>query len=175
MPDEEFFVVFWVAIFPVRVLDDDVEHFAEVLAETVGSGTLNPAASSWNVALTGSSEETAGEFLFFGFASLDCWDGEELGVDACVPVKDGQDLCLGSCTGLMRSVAFLPEKLAGTEEGLRMLEFPADDRVPLVKFERKIAVGTDPFGVVGVHDGFGGGPDRNMFLKFSIAAAEYVN
>lgn len=52
-------------------------------------GTLDPATSGRNVALAGGSEKTASEFLFFGFASLNCGDGEELGVDARVPVKDG--------------------------------------------------------------------------------------
>lgn len=54
----------------------------------------------------------------------------------------------------MCGVAFLPEELAGAEEGLWVLEFPADDGVPLVELEGEVAVGADPFGVVGVHDGF---------------------
>jgi hypothetical protein len=47
-------------------------------------------------------------------------------------------------------VAFLPEELARAEEGLRVFEFPADDRVPLVEFEGQIAVGFYPFCVVWV-------------------------
>lgn len=75
----------------------------------------------------------------------------------------------------MRSVALLPEELTGAEEGLRVLEFPADDRVPLVEFEWEIAVGADPFGIVRVHDGFGSGADRNVFLKLSVATSGFVN
>lgn len=77
MPDEELLLVFWVAFFPVGVLDDDVEHFREVLAEAVGGGALDPAAGGGDVAFAGCGEEAAGEFLFFGFAALDGWDGEE--------------------------------------------------------------------------------------------------
>lgn len=175
LPDKKFLIVFRVAVFPVGILDDDVEHLAKVLAETVGCGTLDSAASGRDIALAGSCEKAASEFLFFGLASLNCWNGEELGVHACVPVKDCQDLGLSSCLSLVRGVAFLPEELAGAEEGLWVLEFPADNRVPLVELKGKIAVGADPFSVIGVHDGFGGGPDRNVFLKLSIATADFVN
>lgn len=175
LPDEEFLVLFRVTVFPVGVLDDDVEHLAKVLAETVGCGALDSTTSGRDIALAGSCEKPASEFLFFGLASLNCWNGEELRVHACIPVKDRQDLGLSSSTGLVRGVALLPEELAGAEEGLWVLEFPADNRVPLVKLKRKIAVGADPFSIVGVHDGLGGGPDRNVFLELSIAAAEFVN
>lgn len=115
---------------------------------------MDAAASGGDVAFAGCGEEAAGEFLFFGFAALDGWDGEELGVYAAVPVEDGHDFGFGGGTGLVCGVAFLPEELAGAEEGLWVLEFPADDGVPLVEFEGEVAVGADPFGVVGVHDGF---------------------
>lgn len=141
----------------------------------MGCGTLDPAAGGWDVALACGGKETTSEFLFFGFASLDCGHSEELRVDARVPVKDGKNLSLSSCPSLVRSVALLPEELAGAEEGLWVLEFPTDDRVPLVEFEWEIAVGANPFRVVGVHDGFRGWADRNMFFELSVAAMEYVN
>lgn len=68
----------------------------------------------------------------------------------------------------MGGVAFLPEELACAKEGLRVLELPADDRVPLVQFEREIAMGTDPFGVVGVHGSFGGGTDCNRLFEVGL-------
>jgi len=41
---------------------------------------------------------------------------------------------------------------------------PSYNRVPLVQAERKIAVGPDPFGVVGVHDCFRSRTDSNRHL-----------
>jgi hypothetical protein len=69
----------------------------------------------------------------------------------------------------MGSVALLPKKLTSAQEGLRMFEFPSDDRVPLVETEGKITVRTDPLGVVGVHDRFGSGTNGNVLLKLVLA------
>jgi hypothetical protein len=40
----------------------------------------------------------------------------------------------------------------------------------LVEFEWEVAVGTDPFGVVGVHGGFGCGTDGDGFFEFGLSA-----
>jgi hypothetical protein len=68
-------------------------------------------------------------------------------------------------------VAFLPEELAGAEEGFCsadisayirkecwseltwVLELPPNDTVPLVKFQRKITMALNPFGVICVFMG----------------------
>lgn len=138
----------------------------------MGGSALNSTASGGDIALAGSGEKATGEFFFFGFAALDSWDGKELGIDTSIPVEDGHYFGFSSSAGLMCGVAFLPEELASAEEGLRVLEFPTDDRVPLVKFEREITVGADPFGVVRVHDSFRSGTDRNVFFEFGAATAD---
>jgi hypothetical protein len=45
-------------------------------------------------------------------------------------------------------VALLPQELSGSEERLRVLELPSDDRVPLVELEREVSVRVDPLGIV---------------------------
>jgi hypothetical protein len=90
----------------------------------------------------------------------------------------------------MRGVALLPEEFTGTEERLRVLEFPSDDRVPLVELEREITVGLDPLCVVweelgsmigvgklrhtGIHNGFRGRADGDGLLEFSASAGRGV-
>jgi len=67
-------------------------------------------------------------------------------------------------------MAFLPEEFTGTQERLGVFEFPTDDRVPLVEFEREVTVGFDPFGVVRVHDGFRGGTNSNGFFEVGFSS-----
>jgi hypothetical protein len=65
-------------------------------------------------------------------------------------------------------VAFLPKEFTGTEERLRVLEFPTDNVAPLVQTEGQVTVGLDPLGVGGVHDGFGGGTDSDGFGQVGL-------
>lgn len=152
------------------VLDGDAKHLGEVLAETVGGGTLDTTSGGGDIALAGGGEETAGKLLLLGLAATDGGDGKELRVDARVVVENLKDFLLGGLARQVRSVALLPEELTGAEEGLRILELPADDRVPLVETERKVAVRADPLGVVGVHDGLGGRTDSNGLVELVLAA-----
>ncbi|CAZ80693.1 unnamed protein product [Tuber melanosporum] len=60
------------------VLDDDIEHLGEVLAEAVGCCTLNSTTGGWDVSLAGGSEEAPGELLLPSLTTSDSWDSEEL-------------------------------------------------------------------------------------------------
>ncbi|CAZ85152.1 unnamed protein product [Tuber melanosporum] len=70
------------------VLDDDVEHLGEVLAEAVGCRTLNSTAGGRDVSLAGGGEEASGELLLLSLTASDGWDSEELRVNACVPFEN---------------------------------------------------------------------------------------
>ena len=48
-------------------------------------------------------------------------------------------------------MSLLPQELAASDEGRRVLELPTDDIGPLVELERQVAVAADPLGVVRVH------------------------
>ena len=63
-----------------------------------------------------------------------------------VQLEDLQDLDASFLRACEHSVAFLPEELAGSEEGLGLLELPAHDVAPLVELEREIAVRLNPLG-----------------------------
>ena len=88
LPDEEFLGFFWVAFFPRWVLDNNVEHLGEVLAKAVGCCALNSTPGGRDVPLTGGGEESSGELLLISLTAFDGWDGEELGVNACVPFEN---------------------------------------------------------------------------------------
>jgi len=70
----------------------------------------------------------------------------------------------------MSGVAFLPEELASAEERLGIFELPTDNRVPLVEFERKIAVRTDPFGIIWVHSSLGCRANSDRFFEVGLTA-----
>jgi hypothetical protein len=72
----------------------------------------------------------------------------------------------------MSSVTLLPQELTRAQEGLRMFEFPPDDRVPLVKTEGKVTMRTDPLRIVGVHDCLGGGTNGDVLLKLVLTTGK---
>ncbi|KAI3476391.1 hypothetical protein L1887_62043 [Cichorium endivia] len=151
------------------VLDGDVEHLGEVLTEAVRSAALDTTAGGGDEALDGGGVVTAGELFLLRLDTGHDGDGEELLVHLAVEVEDVHDLLVGLLERDVGGVALLPEELARAEEGLRVLELPAHDAVPLVELERQVAVALDPLCVVGVHDGLGGGTDGDGTLEVAVA------
>lgn len=129
-------------------------------------GGLDATAGGWNEAFNGGSVQPARELFFFGLDARDDWNSKEIFVDLPVEVKDFVNFGVSLSFGEMRSVTLLPQVLAGAKEGFcgariseselcqeqwrltRVLKFPSDDAVPLIEFQRKIAMALDPFGVV---------------------------
>ena len=130
------------------ILDGDVEHLGEVLAQAVRGGTLDTTAVGRNVALDGGGVVTTGELLGLGLATTDDGDGEELLVDASVELENLENLLAGGLLGKVGGVTLLPHELPGTEERSGLLGLPTDDRVPLVQTEGKVAMAANPLGVV---------------------------
>lgn len=130
------------------ILDGNVEHLGEVLAQAVRGGTLDTTAVGGNVALDGGGVVTTSELLGLGLAATDDGDGEELLVNTGVELEDLENLLTGGLLGKVGGVTLLPHELTGTEEGSGLLGLPTDDRVPLVQAEGKIAMAADPLGVV---------------------------
>ena len=69
----------------------------------------------------------------------------------------------------------MPEELSRSNERHWVLEFPSHYIVPLVQFERKVAMGTDLVGEVGIHGTFGGRTDCYRLLKVALATEITVN
>ena len=102
----------------LRVLDGDVEHLGEVLAEAVRRAALDAAPGRRDEALDGRRVQAAGELLLLRLDARDDGDGEELLVDAAVQVEDLEHLLVGLRLGLERRVALLPQELARAQERL---------------------------------------------------------
>lgn len=149
------------------VLNSDVEHLTEVLAQAMGGTTLNTTASCRDVTLNGSGVETTSKFLFLGLLALDHGNGKKLGVNIGIPVKNLQHFFPGSILSQVGSVALLPQELTSTQERLGVLELPSDDGVPLVQAQGQITVTANPLGVVGVHNSLGCRTDSNLLLERS--------
>ena len=56
-----------------------------------------------------------------------------------------------------------------------MFEFPTYDRVPLIEAEGKVTVRSDPFRVVGIHDGFGSRTNGDLLFQLGIATVLSVS
>ena len=121
------------------------------------SGSLDSAAVGGDEGLNGGGVETAGELLLLGLAALNDGHGQHLFVHAGVVVEDLKHFLLGLFLGGERAVAFLemtlsrggylPEELAGADEGGGVRELPANRVGPLVQAEGEVAVTADPAGV----------------------------
>jgi hypothetical protein len=73
----------------------------------------------------------------------------------------------------VRSVTLLPQELASAQEGLGVLKLPSHDGVPLVQTQREVPVTANPLGVIGVHNGLGGGTNGDLLLKRGRATMLY--
>lgn len=135
-----------VDLFPItrRIFDDDVEHLAEVLTETMRRRSLNPSSDRRYETLDRRRIQSTGEFLLFALDSGDDGHSEEVFVNSSVEFEDLSNFGAGFFFGQEGRVTFLPEEFSSTKEGLRRFEFPADDAVPLIELEREVAVRADP-------------------------------
>ena len=147
------------------VLEPNIEHLAEVLPQTVRGRALDSSSVGRDEALDGRRVVAAGELLELTLLAFDDRDRQEVFVDLGVEVEDLPDLDCGLLQGRVGGVAFLPEELAGPEEGGRVLELPPDDVAPLVELEGQVPVAPDPLGEGRVHDGLRGRPDGDGDLE----------
>ena len=70
-------------------------------------------------------------------------------------------------------MSFLPVELARSKEWHGVFEFPSYNRIPLVKFQREIAVTAYPFGVIRVHNRFRSRTYGNLLFKRRLASMCY--
>lgn len=114
----------------------------------VGSSGLDTSAGGGDETFHSGGVITTGKLFLLGLFTGDDGHSEDILVDLSVELKNVEDFLVS--IGLVKEggVAFLPEEFSGTEERLRVLEFPSDDRVPLVELEREVSVRVDPLGVV---------------------------
>ena len=80
------------------------------------------------------------------------------------------DFCFGFFAGGVGGVAFLPEKLACTQEQFGGFGFPAYDVAPLVNFKRQIPPAANPLAKHGVHYGFAGGSNSQFLFQWCVSA-----
>ena len=153
------------------VLNRDVEHLAEVLAQAVRRGTLDTAARAGDVALTAERVERTGKLLGLRLHTLNGGHGKQIRVDVVVVLGDLVDLLLGALAREVGGVALLPQELTRAKEGLRVFELPAHDRVPLVQSQGQVTVALDPLCVVRVHDGLRSRADGHGLLELRAAGA----
>lgn len=129
-------------------LDGNVKHLGEVLSQVVGSSGLDTSARGGDETFHSGGVITTGKLFLLGLFTGDDGHSEDIFVDLSVELENVEDFLVS--IGLVEEggVAFLPEELSGTEERLRVLEFPSNDRVPLVELEREVSVRVDPLGIV---------------------------
>jgi hypothetical protein len=82
-----------------RIFNSNAKHLAEVLAQTVGCGTLDTAASGGNVTLDGGSIVTASKLLLLGLLTLDNGHCEKFLVDLSVVIKNFEYFLAGFTLG----------------------------------------------------------------------------
>lgn len=152
----------------VGILHGNVKHLGKVLTQAMGGGSLDTSTSGRNETLNGGGEQSTGKLLLLGLLTLDDGHSQQLAVDLLVVVENGHDLVLGLLEGQVSSVALLPQELSSSQEGLGVLELPSHNRVPLVELERQVSVRSHPLGVVGVHDGLGGGSNGDGLLEVGV-------
>lgn len=100
------------------VLNLDVEHLGEVLAETVGSTALNGTAGGRDEALDGGGVETTGEFLLFRLDTGDDGNSKKILVHPAVEVENVAHFLVGLGSVQVGSVAFLPQEFSRSQERL---------------------------------------------------------
>lgn len=88
-----------------------------MLTKTVGCRGLNTPACGWNETFDGSGVVGARELLVHGLCALYDGNSQQILVDVRVPVENLQNLRTCIFLGEMRSMAFLPEEFARSDEG----------------------------------------------------------
>ena len=107
------------------VLERQLEHLAEALAEVVTGGALDSSARHRYEGLHCGGVVSPGKLLLLCLLATDHGDGQQLLVDPPVEVQDGHHLLLGLIEGGEGSVALLPEELSSSEERLGVFELPS--------------------------------------------------
>eukprot|EP01137_Pigoraptor_chileana_P007188 Opistho-2@52440 len=130
-----------------RVRKRNVEHFAEVLTETMARGALDAATGGGHKSLHSGCVETASKLFLLALAALDDGHGEQGLVHLRIQLKNLQHFHIGLGLCGKGSVALLPEELARADKGRRVLELPPHDIAPLIELEREVPVRLNPLSI----------------------------
>lgn len=101
----------------VGVLHGDVEHLGEMLAKAVRGSGLDATTSSRDETFDSGGVVGTRELLVDGLGTLDNRDRKQILVHIRVPVQNLKDLITRLLLCKMCSMAFLPQKLARSNEG----------------------------------------------------------
>mmetsp|Transcript_36659 Transcript_36659/g.77819 ORF Transcript_36659/g.77819 Transcript_36659/m.77819 type:complete len:307 (+) Transcript_36659:821-1741(+) len=148
-------------LFMLLRLELDTEHLREVLTQVVGGSGLDGPAVGRDKTLDGGGHLASSEFLLFRLDPLGHRHCQHIFVDGSVEVQDLEDHFLTLLVGGVGSVPFLPQELARADKRSGLLELPTHHRGPLVQLQGKVAVGPNPLGERGVHDGLRGRANSN--------------
>ena len=152
----------------VPVSELDAVGLREVASEVVAGAGLK-GSSVVHQGFDRVGRDRAGEFLLFGFLTLDRGDREVLRAEIRVDVEHElcSLLCLFRCG--VDGVSLLPHELSGAQERPCLL-LPADDAAPLVVVHGKIAVGLDLILVEIAEQGLGSGAHADSLLQLLLSA-----
>jgi hypothetical protein len=155
----------------VRILNNNVEHFGEVLTQAMRGTTLNGTTSGGDESLDSSSVQTTSKSFLLGLDTLHNRKSKVIGVNLGIQIQDLTNFNISFLLGQVSSVTFLPQELASTKERLRVLEFPSNNRAPLVDLQGQITMGSDPLGKVRIHDSFGGRANSNGLFQIVLSCS----
>ena len=114
--------------------------------------------------LDGIGRDCACEFLLVCLSSLDCGNCQIFGAEIRIDIQHLLSPCFSLLGAGVDSVAFLPHKLTGAQEGSGLF-FPAYNAAPLVIDLGKIAVGLDLSPVKIREQGLGSRTDTGALVK----------
>jgi hypothetical protein len=157
----------------VLVRVPDVEHLRKVLAQVMRGCTLDASATNRHVQFYSCCVFCTCKALVLTLSALNYRNCKQIFVDCSVMIKNCSNKNVGLIVCCVSSVALLPEKLARSNEGRGMLEFPANDVRPLVEQQRQVTIRVDPLCKARVHYGFTRGADSDRLRKFTLATLSY--
>mmetsp|Transcript_4968 Transcript_4968/g.12067 ORF Transcript_4968/g.12067 Transcript_4968/m.12067 type:complete len:440 (+) Transcript_4968:100-1419(+) len=153
----------------IGILELDLEHLREVLAEVVRRCTLNSTPRRGDEGLDSRRVVRTREGLSLRLRAPDNRNRKQLFVDQRVELKDVENFLLGGRLVCKSSVALLPQELSCPQEGCRLLHLPADHAAPLVQLDWQIPVGLNPVGVGRIHGSLARWPNRHRLLDVTVA------
>ena len=125
----------------ILIRELDVKRLCKTIPKVVAGPGLKGLAVM-HQGLNGIGRLCAREFLLVRLLALDDRDCQHFLTEICIYIQHLDGSCLGFLGRCMGCMAFLPQKLPGTQEGTGCF-LPAHNRTPLVVYPWQIAVGMD--------------------------------
>src|SRR6267143_3696286 len=97
------------------------------------------------------------------------WYGDLVFDESPIDLQNRHDFLFGLLLSLVHRVAFLPEKLAGANEGLGRSDLSTQDAVPDIDENRQVPPALHPSAVRFVDYRLGGGPDGEPLAELIVA------